>query len=367
MINLYDQNNIKSNDNINFKAKQENKQSSGNGLDDKYLENSQEIEINPDGNPEWEKSEEKMQYLTSESITSFGSIPDEYDVFDKEPSKYSHQEQSESQRDIKSKKIKEYTVSKKTDNYTKMSKEQEYSIDKKELSPADFYQKENRVMQESDTEIKTSTSSGLNVKYTLNVPSMITHLKRKDNYLESLNTFLNENLRAISDLMEIKKEVSLDIKNLKKANEEEKKNIKREEKRGDDMEQSMARTLEENYCLQTQNENTIKFVERVRDMISEKYNQYEQEIENLYITKQDMKNKVALNFEANLGLRNMKYYKAGKVVKTERVTEKLTSNEYQLECLQKIMSNEKDRVDQRLAVVREKTRLLNQLINSEDK
>ena len=248
-----------------------------------------------------------------------------------------------------------------------MSKEQEYSIDKKELSPADFYQKENRGMQESDTEIKTSTSSGLNVKYTLNVPSMITHLKRKDNYLESLNTFLNENLRAISDLMEIKKEVSLDIKNLKKANEEEKKNIKREEKRGDDMEQSMARTLEENYCLQTQNENTIKFVERVRDMISEKYNQYEQEIENLYITKQDMKNKVALNFEANLGLRNMKYYKAAKVVKTERVTEKLTSNEYQLECLQKIMSNEKDRVDQRLAVVREKTRLLNQLINSEDK
>ena len=66
-----------------------------------------------------------------------------------------------------------------------------------------LYDKENEVGL--DTEIdELSHEVGDDSGNSLHIPSMITHLKRKDNYLESLDAFLNENLKVIADLIYIK-------------------------------------------------------------------------------------------------------------------------------------------------------------------
>ena len=76
-----------------------------------------------------------------------------------------------------------------------------------------------------------------------------------------------------------------------------------------------------------------KIVERIRDKITAKYQQYEKEITQLYDKKLKVKEKVKteININANPVKRKVRYYKAGKVTKTGKVTNNLTSNEYQLQ------------------------------------
>ena len=157
--------------------------------------------------------EHKFENLTSDSMTSLGSVPDEYTVFQNE-------------RGVDS---------------------QQY---KKEVTPKTFNPRKQDVEDgnfETEMENEETRTSGIEVKYTLNVPSMITHLKRKDHYLESLDTFLNENLKAISDLKTIKKDTKLQLQQIKKMTERESETIKAQEDRGRKVEKEISHMLEENY------------------------------------------------------------------------------------------------------------------------
>lgn len=124
-------------------------------------------------------------------MSSLDSVPDEYTVFNKEPSN-----NSQSQVDISNRQSKgvEQSNRKYKPDIHEYSRQKQNHLSSK-------YQNENI---ETEIENEETQSSGLEPKYSLNVPSMITHLKRKDHYLESLDTFLNENLKAISDLIKIK-------------------------------------------------------------------------------------------------------------------------------------------------------------------
>ena len=73
-----------------------------------------------------------------------------------------------------------------------------------------------------------------------------------------------------------------------------------------------------------------------------------------------------IDLEANSNHRTFKVYKALKVSKAQRMTSKATKNEAELSNLKQIVNNEKTRVDQRLEIVREKQKMLTQLINHEE-
>lgn len=57
---------------------------------------------------------------------------------------------------------------------------------------------------DSDIDDEETNNTGTEEKYSLQIPSMVTHLKRRDSYLDSLDSFLNENLKVIADLIKIK-------------------------------------------------------------------------------------------------------------------------------------------------------------------
>lgn len=52
--------------------------------------------------------------------------------------------------------------------------------------------------------------------------------------------------------------------------------------------------------------------------------------------------------------------------KEENIKTKLTSDNYKIDCLKQIVTNEQARVNQRLNIVREKSKLLSQLIKDEE-
>jgi hypothetical protein len=139
---------------------------------------------------------------------------------------------------------------------------------------------------------------------------------------------------------------------------EEKKCFSQEGKRTKELERNIARTLEENYCVEYENDLAIKIIKRVRDKITEKYSKYELALEELFIKKQKVKETIEV--------KQKKVPIVIKIPKETKVTEKLTSDEYQLSCLKQIVDNENNRVYQRLQIVRDKTRILKDLINNED-
>ena len=139
---------------------------------------------------------------------------------------------------------------------------------------------------------------------------------------------------------------------------EEKKYFEVEGKRTKELERNISRTLEENYCVEYENDLAIKIIKRVRDKITEKYSRYEQALEELFMKKQKVKETIEV--------KQKKVPIVIKIPKETKVTEKLTSDEYQLSCLKQIVDNENNRVYQRLQIVRDKTRILKDLINNED-
>lgn len=198
------------------------------GLDDKYLESSLDKEDPIHGaSNQWTKEQhEEFENLTSESMTSLGSVPDEYTVFENE--NHDKNPKREMKAEIKHNSKHTSGITDKTSLKPKPD----------EINDEDF---------ESDIGNENTQSTGVEVRYSLNIPSMISHLKRKDNYLESLDSFLNENLKAIADLIKIKKQVKTDMDSYQAESKYEKENIKILETEGKKLESDIARTLEENY------------------------------------------------------------------------------------------------------------------------
>ena len=199
------------------------------GLDNKYLESSidrEESNINNKDDQYWgQEKQEEFENLTNGSMTSLGSVPDEYTVFEKQSDKTY---QKEIKVEVKSVQQKQVVESEKA----------------KTPQAATFDEND-----DFETEIgdENTQSTGIDVKYSLKVPSMISHLKRKDNYLDSLDSFLNENLKAITDLIKIKKQIQDDTKSLQSETAKTKDELKQAEVRTGKIETDIARTLEENY------------------------------------------------------------------------------------------------------------------------
>lgn len=157
------------------------------------------------------------------------------------------------------------------------------------------------------------------------------------------------------------------IKTQKEEIAAEKKATVKEEAKLKETEREASRTLEENYSLRTQNDEAIRIVQKIRDRISHKYDMYEQEIERLFTHKQAVKERVLNELKLTYDLPVVDYpQKATKTKAAHEYTNKLTSNEYQIDCLKQIVVNEKNRVDQRLDIIREKTKMLKQLISLDD-
>lgn len=293
------------------------------GLDSKYLESSQyKVPAEEHSNGKWEEHQDEFENLTSGSMSSLGSVPDEYTDFQPEKSKDSRVKKTEGPKDIRPE-----------IEFPNQPPDNVYNYSQRKEQPEIMNEKEDDGNFETEMENEETRSSGLDVKYTLNVPSMITHLKRKDNYLESLDIFLNENLNAIADLIKIKKEISSEVKDTNVLISNEKKEIIEGQKQGKVLEKEISRTLEENYCLRYQNDETIKLVHRVRDKITQKYHQYEKQIEDLYLHKEKLKERVndTIKVDTNQTLKARDFSKAMKAGKTYQYTDRLTSNEYQID------------------------------------
>lgn len=185
-------------------------------------------------------------------MSSLGSVPDEYTSANNEQSRPSSKKKETSQHQDKSKNVPEEILQYNKSDVVKELKyepqgEQYCDESQNHSDPELEFEKEDDGNFDTEMENEETRSSGIDVKYTLNVPSMITHLKRKDTYLESLDIFLNENLKGISDLIKIKKDVSLEIKQQQAEITMEKQKVVDQEKRTKNLETQISRTLEENY------------------------------------------------------------------------------------------------------------------------
>lgn len=148
----------------------------------------------------------------------------------------------------------------------------------------------------------------------------------------------------------------------------EAKQIAVEENRQKDLERWISTTLEENYRLRFVNDESIKTIQKVREKISQRYEMYEKELEDLYEYKQSVKERVDLEVKSDIDFNSKvkSLHTALKPKKALNFTNKLTNNEHQIDWLKQIVDNEKNRANQRLEMVREKTKMLKQLISSED-
>ena len=143
------------------------------GLENKYLLSSiEKAELENHEEEKWEVQQEViLQTLTSDSFWSMGSVPDEYTVFNTHKSK----------------------IEDKSIQFTNNSKEIEYpskpSIElfpnwrnNKAYGKETANNKEELVTEEDELSHEIGDEKG-NSMY---IPSMITHLKRKDNYRKTL-------------------------------------------------------------------------------------------------------------------------------------------------------------------------------------
>lgn len=150
--------------------------------------------------------------------------------------------------------------------------------------------------------------------------------------------------------------------------DKETKEIASEDKRRQGIEKNISKTLEENFYLKMLNDESYKIIQKVRNKITQKYQNYEKDLDSLFIYKQAIKKRVndEIKINSNFNSRALEFGRAFKSQKTQRYTNKVTTNNYQIDCLQQIVENENNRANQRLEIVREKTKILKQLINYED-
>ena len=149
---------------------------------------------------------------------------------------------------------------------------------------------------------------------------------------------------------------------------QEKKSIALEEIRQKDLERCISSTLEDNYRLRFINDESIKTIQKVREKISQRYQIYEKELEDLFDYKQTIKERVnkEVKIDTDFNEKAKDLHSAIKVKKALDFTNKLTNNEHQIDWLKQIVDNEKNRANQRLEMVREKTKMLKLLISNEE-
>lgn len=161
-------------------------------VDNKYIISSiGKVEFERSVEEKWEGQPEAVFHtVTSDSFWSIGSVPDEYTVF--------HNNKAKAEDNTI------YFTSNRKENESVAKPSIDFVINKdKEDETLVLYNKESEDELDTETD-EQSHKVGEDNSSTLHIPSMVTHLKRKDNYLESLDAFLNENLKVIADLIFIK-------------------------------------------------------------------------------------------------------------------------------------------------------------------
>ena len=86
------------------------------------------------------------------------------------------------------------------------------------------------------------------------------------------------------------------------------------------------------------------------------------------LIKEQIKQRVncKISNEANTAQRSQELGAALKLREKNNISNKLTSDQYRIDCLNKIVENEQNRVKTRLDVVREKSKILTRLIKDEE-
>lgn len=160
------------------------------GLDHKYIVRS--IGSNEDSEALHNAQQDAARgNLASNGGSSNDSVPDEYGT----------QHRKRPNKQFKADKVQNSNGRKDQYNHTKIKLQSNGRNNNVNGAPM-LYNRNNEDEEFEEWGDEASTMS--EGSYSLHIPSMITHLKRKDNYLDSLDTFLNENLTVISDLMKIK-------------------------------------------------------------------------------------------------------------------------------------------------------------------
>ena len=114
---------------------------------------------------------------------------------------------------------------------------------------------------------------------------------------------------------------------------QENKSIALEEIRHKDLERCISSTLEDNYRLRFINDESIKTIQKVREKISQRYQIYEKELEDLFDYKQTIKERVnkEVKIDTDFNEKAKDLHSAIKVKKALDFTNKLTNNEHQID------------------------------------
>ena len=87
---------------------------------------------------------------------------------------------------------------------------------------------------------------------------------RKDNYLDNLDAFLDDNLRTIAELIGIKKNLENDVKRINEAWEVMKKDLRSEEKKKGVLEAQVRNEMEQQIALEYQTHELQRVLLRMR-------------------------------------------------------------------------------------------------------
>lgn len=186
-------------------------------------------------------------------------------------------------------------------------------------------------------------------------------------YLESLDNFLDANMKTIADLIASKKTLKHEIDAISEEVKGMDKDTAFQEKKQVVLKTDISNQQEKQGNIELQIEEMAMAIEQVKDKIDEKCEQYEGQIDSLYDSKQqrvEQLNEVMqigsnVENENDVDEREAEFHIA-------QMTERIVLAEKEIVELERLMHQNKDREDVKIDLIRDKTKLLNQLIRNED-
>lgn len=226
-------------------------------------------------------------------------------------------------------------------------------------------------MQQDEIEMRMEEASQVRSvpgSYQMNIKSFAQRrLKKKDDYIENLDSFLDDNLKTIAELINIKRQLDGDVKAIKKMSGKRKEELKKEEDLNQRLEHKLNQEMTNNTGKSFQLQESYKVLAKVETTIMERRQKAVSDLETIRDQKDrliDEANKQAEEYQ------KLVYPDIGKIYHNEEQlnskTQQMINKDQEIEYLKGIIDEEEKDEGQRLDLVRDKAQLLNDLIKFEE-
>ena len=240
--------------------------------------------------------------------------------------------------------------------------EPEYDIGNNEEEELQMQEDEIDMRMEEASQVQSIPGS-----YQMNIKTIATRrLRKRDDYIENLDSFLDDNLKTIAELINIKKQLEGDVKAIKGLTNKRAEELKKEEDLNQTLEHRLNKEMSNNTAKQYQLQESYKVLAKVETTIMQRREKAVSDLEAIRDKKDEIiteANKHAEEYQ------KLVYPDIGKIYHNEEKlntkTKQLMTKDQEIEYLKEIIEEEERDEGQRLELVKDKAQLLNDLIKFE--